>query len=87
MQAGFSVPKKNFKKAVDRNTIKRRIKESYRLNKRSLYEHLAEKNEQMALMFIFHGKSAVPYQEINEAVITILEKLIKTHEENSSTSI
>ena len=37
VQASFSVPKRNFKKAVDRNRIKRLIKEAYRLEKKSMH--------------------------------------------------
>ena len=39
-QIVIAVPKRNFKKAVDRNKIKRRIREAYRKNKYLLYEHL-----------------------------------------------
>ena len=37
-QASFSVPKRNFKKAVDRNRIKRLIKEAYRLEQRKILQ-------------------------------------------------
>ncbi|MEO8760628.1 MAG: ribonuclease P protein component, partial [Bacteroidia bacterium] len=42
----FSVPKRSFKKAVDRNLIKRRMREIYRTNKHLLYQHLETKQKQ-----------------------------------------
>jgi ribonuclease P protein component len=38
VQAGFSVPKRRFKKAVERNRIRRLIKEAYRLEKQLVYQ-------------------------------------------------
>ena len=43
-QAGFSVPKRTFKRAVDRNFLKRKIRESYRLHKSKLYGSLKDSN-------------------------------------------
>ncbi|MBI4945146.1 MAG: ribonuclease P protein component [Bacteroidetes bacterium] len=74
-QLGISVPKKSFAKAVDRNTIKRRIRESYRKNKHSLYEMLKEKNLSIALMIIYISKEELPYQEIEKKMIVSLQKV------------
>jgi len=45
LQAGFSASSRNFKKAVDRNRIKRLLRESYRKQKAGLIEQLAAKTD------------------------------------------
>jgi len=47
IKTGVSVPKKNFKKAVDRIRIKRLIREAYRLNKLDAFNNLEKKNPLM----------------------------------------
>ena len=74
-QAGFTVPKKNFKHAVDRNRIKRLIREAYRLNKNLLYEKLTGQQQQMALMFVFKGRE-LPSQDLaTKSVLACLNKV------------
>jgi len=65
----ISVPKKKVKLAVNRNVLKRRIKEAYRLNKKSFYTILKEKNTHLALFLVYIGKE-------NES-FTYLEKKLK----------
>ena len=52
VQVLVSVPKKHFKHAVDRNRIKRQVREAFRQHKQLLYEALAEQ-EQLLLAFIW----------------------------------
>ena len=71
----ISVPKRSFKKAVDRNLLKRRIREAYRKNKASLYASLPEKK--IHLMIVFTGKSIIEYKDIEEKIIEGLQRLVK----------
>lgn len=77
VQLGISVPKRSFAKAVDRNTLKRRIREAYRKNKSELYGVLEKKNLSIALMIIYSAKEQLPYEEIEKKMIVSLRKLIE----------
>ncbi len=69
-KAGFSVSKRFFKKAVDRNFIKRLIRENFRKKK-----YIFEVNEeQFLLMFLFVGKELPTYQVIEKALLKIESK-------------
>jgi len=70
---GVSVSKKYFKKAVDRNYFKRVLRETYRLNKQILLEHM---NQPYAIMFFYQTKDKLSYQEINEKTIRLFEKFV-----------
>src|ERR1700761_5989227 len=61
-QVLFSVSKKRFKKAVDRNQIKRRMREVYRLNKQlSFYDVLVEQDKHIVLSLGYIGKDIADY--------------------------
>jgi len=74
-QAAFSVPKRNFKSAVERNRIKRQMREAYRLNK-NIIEQKEEKK--LAVLFLYLAKEKLPYATIEKAMISILGKLKST---------
>jgi ribonuclease P protein component len=73
-QAAFSVPKRNFKRAVDRNRIKRLMKEVYRLNKREHYLALSDNDVQVAMMFVFIGKEKPEMALVEEKIKVILQR-------------
>ncbi len=73
MRIAFSVPKKSFKKAVDRNLIRRRLKEAYRKAKEPLFEALRNDGKKLAVMVIYLGKEIDPYAAIEDSVSTILK--------------
>jgi ribonuclease P protein component len=72
-QAAFMVSKKTFKKATDRNLLKRRMREAYRLNKNAFYINLQERT--LAVAFIFIGKEITEYRPIETAVKKALQKI------------
>ena len=75
LQFGAGVSKRNFKKAVDRNRIKRLIREAYRLQKTELQDKLNEKNMQLNIFFIYTGKELPDYKEVFEKTGKGLDKL------------
>ncbi len=79
VKAAFAVSKRSFKKAVSRNTLKRRMCEAYRLNKHTLYAYVA--GQKMAVAFVYIGKEAESFSRIEKAmkraIDTIPRKLSK----------
>jgi len=78
LQAGFSVSSRNFKRAVDRNHIKRLMREAYRLQKLPLEQALQTKEQQLALFLIYTGKELPVYALVKEKVEVVLKKLLQT---------
>jgi ribonuclease P protein component len=77
LQAGFSASSRNFKKAVDRNRIKRLMREAYRLQKNALHDKLQTKQQQLALFFIYTGKELPDFKTISDKMGVILHKLLQ----------
>jgi ribonuclease P protein component len=73
-QAAFAVPKRTFGLAVDRNRIKRQMREAYRLRKYSLR---ANNEGYFALMFLYIGAADAPFELIDSAMAKLLKKLQK----------
>lgn len=85
-QVAFVVPKRRFKKAVDRNLIKRRVLESFRLQKQLIGaqtqvqgnaqgKQWVPPTKQLALMFIYTGKEAMPQAYIERKMAKLLRQL------------
>ena len=65
---GVSVPKKLFKKAVDRNRMKRLIRESYRLNQFQI-------EKKYAIMFIYISGKEADFKKIEKSMIQLLNQI------------
>jgi len=75
-QVLISVPVRSFKKATDRNTLKRRIREGYRLNKA-----LLTASSGYALAYIYIAKEILPSDVIHKAIQISLRRLNKHEKE------
>lgn len=75
VRAMFVVPKKKHKRANKRNTIKRKMREVYRLNKHQLYEHLS--NNKLDIMFVCLSNEELDYATIEKSMKDLIKKLIE----------
>ena len=73
-KTAVSVPKRNFKKAVDRNHLKRLMREAFRKNKYLVHSNLSTT---YAFMFIYTGREKVSYEKIFRTVEELLKNLVQ----------
>lgn len=76
IKVAFAAPKKNFKKAVDRNRIKRQMREAYRLGQYLLRDELPD-SIQINLVFLYYIRDQATYELIEKATQKILRRLAK----------
>jgi len=81
VQFTVSVSKKRFKTAVQRNRLKRQVREAWRVQKADLYQNLPAEN-QFAFMVIYTGKEAFPYAEIDRAMQKLIQRFLKSYEKS-----
>jgi ribonuclease P protein component len=86
VQVGVTAGKKYFKRAVDRNRIKRLIREAYRLQKNELIETLKQKHQNGFLFFMYTDKTIASFSVIKEAMSKCLQRLKKIAEANENLS-
>jgi len=74
LKTGVSVSKRNFKKAVDRNRIKRLLREAYRLNRPEYFNNITTS---YALMILYIGKDATDFDTVNSKLKLLFSTFIE----------
>lgn len=73
IQVAFTVPKRNFKNAVDRNRIKRLMREAYRINKENF---IGKSGKKFAVLFIYLGKEMPSYSRLEKTMVALLKRYL-----------
>ena len=76
IKIAFAVPKKSFKKAVDRNLIRRRMREAFRKAKEPLFDVLKLNGKQLAIMVIYLGKEIDTYTDVENSISTMIKFIV-----------
>ena len=84
VQFGVGVSARNFKKAVDRNRIKRLTREAWRLQKNEMAKKAKEAQRQLNVFFIYTGKELPDFKTVKDKVAIALKKLADKIDENIS---
>lgn len=84
IQVVFSAPKRKFKRAVDRNRIKRLLRELFRKNKLILEPPLTSKKLQLALFLIYNGSVGANETELEKRFIQLMNQIRHAIPRNNS---
>ena len=69
-----SVPKRYFKHAVDRNRVKRQVREAFRRNKSIITQNLTDDHEAVAMAFVWLTDEKFPSSEVENRMVRLLTR-------------
>jgi ribonuclease P protein component len=75
IRAAFGVSRKYFRNAVDRNSLKRKMREIYRMNKSLLYSFTG--NRSLLVMLYYVGHKKLPYPAIEKALLSAFDIIVR----------
>jgi len=75
LQMGISVPKRSFKNAVDRNRIKRQVREVYRMHHAQLMSEAKKRNIYLAVMLIYIDRKEPNFLYLDQKVKSLIAQL------------
>ena len=70
-----SVPKRYFKHAVDRNRVKRQVREAFRRNKSIITQNLTDDHEAVAMAFVWLTDEKIPSSEVENRMVRLLTRI------------
>lgn len=70
-----SVPKRYFKHAVDRNRVKRQVREAFRRNKSIITQNLTDDHEAIAMAFVWLTNEKFPSSEVENRMVRLLTRI------------
>ncbi len=70
-----SVPKRYFKHAVDRNRVKRQVREAFRRNKSMITQNLTDDHEAVAMAFVWLTNEKFPSSEVENRMVRLLTRI------------
>ena len=70
-----SVPKRYFKHAVDRNRVKRQMREAFRHNKSIITQNLTDDHEAVAMAFVWLTDEKFPSSEVENRMVRLLTRI------------
>jgi len=74
VQFTVSVPKRKFRRASQRNRLRRQVREAWRLHKQELYTAIEGKNITYAFMVLYVAKEPLPYSEVDKSMQKLIER-------------
>lgn len=83
-QVLITVPKRNFKKAHDRNRVKRQLREIYRKNKSILYDCLTSNQQQACFLIGFVAKQHLQTDAMEQKTVELFKQFANAMAENNT---